>query len=154
MISTRPLSGSYALAYKHDPAFDVERDGYDAEYDRCLITLDFTPITLPGQQPTRFYFRPLTMHEFRKIIAGAHSTMVAWVAFRLCLERVENGGADLDKLERLVDGERPNLGELVGMKQTDLIDSASNALSRPAGEIVANLGDQVIKRCTQLSPPS
>jgi hypothetical protein len=166
MLQLRPLTDSFALPYKYDPAFDTDGShhtqpgakkkkwNYEAEFARCLVTLDFAPITRPGLQPTLFVFRPLRLHEVRRFRdRNAGSAIAPWLIFRLCLESVENGGSDLDKLERSIDGEYPDVGMLLGLKQTEALDDVPRLHGRPVGELITQLGDEVFRRSTQLSPP-
>lgn len=151
--SSRPLTSGFALAYAYDPAFDSEQAGYGEAYRRCLETLDFAPITKPGQSPTLFHFRPLAMHEVREIYAMAPG-LAAWVAFRLSLTAVTDGGPELAKLEKTVDSRVAGLGKMLSLKQTEMIEMISAELGRIAGEIVTDLGGAVIARTAAPRPLS
>jgi hypothetical protein len=156
MLSVRPLTDSFAIAYAHDPAFDVTRDGFAEEYARCVERLDFSSITLPGQTPTLFHFRALRgsqLHRLRSYNLQGDSAW-AWLVFRLCLVRVEAGGPELEKIDRIADPEYKELGPIVSPKWVDMAAGISVALGRHAGELLDMLGAIVLMRSVAPSPPS
>jgi hypothetical protein len=154
MLIVKPLTGSFPLAYKYDPAFDTELPDFDDQYKRCLITLDWSTITKPGQRPTMLWFRPIRGGEMRRFISRLDGMRAALFAVRLALERVDEGGPEFAKIERVIDGDYPEFGLVLSEKQTELLEDASYHLGRTRGELINMIGGQVLARSTQLSPPS
>jgi hypothetical protein len=149
-LPVRPLTEGFALAYAWDPAFESDRDGYLEEYRRCVETLDFSPLLRAGEQPTLFHFRPLKASELRKLDLG-NVGQAAYLAFRLCLARIENGGS-LEKIDRAVDPGHVELGKILSVRCTDVIDALPVALGRPVGDLITDLGVAVLGRCGDTRP--
>lgn len=152
-IKPKSLTDRFALAYAYDDSFDHGREGYDAAYAQAVETLNFEPLRREGSdEPTLFHFRPLTMHENRKIIAYANGDVgkLTWLAFRLTLERIENGGPDL-VFKRARDPEYPDLGGLVPLDVMDILDALPVAIEREPFELVTQLGALAYGRSTTLS---
>lgn len=166
----RPLTDSMPLAYSHDPDFDrapfaagpdgTALDEESAEkafmvaFLSCRERHDYAGVTKAGGQPTIFHCRPLTDDEVRRMRGLAVSdAQLAALVVRICLERVENGGA-LDKLERKVDPDYPGFGKLVTVKYMDLLGNVSIALGRMQGDITNELGNHVFSRSINLDPKS
>lgn len=150
-LHVRPLSEGFALAYAYDPAFDIDRPDHIEGYKRALDTLDFSPLVKNGQPASMFHFRALALSELRALHALGRDVLMPWLAFRLCLQRVDNC-TGLEQLQRAPDPEYPSLGSMVSLRQTNLIDAVPLALGRVAGELITDLGHAVIARSATPSP--
>ena len=144
-LLTSPVSVGFALAYKYDDAFDTKMDGYDAAYDRAVNTLDFAPITLPGQRPTLFHFKPMTDDQMRRLFGIDEVALHTWLAFRVCLDRITGAAQDVE-IEHARDPEFKQFGKLVPVDVMNAIGEASRAYGKSGGEIINQLGGAVLAR--------
>lgn len=147
----------FALAWDRDDKFDRER--LDAEhaadaqkpdfqnaYERAYETLDWQPLCRPGESPTLFWFRPVTGRTLHRLIdkdCGALEKSA--LAFRLGLRRIDNGPSGLDSLDPKLDRDYPDLGPMLGAKTFEQLSMF--------GYLVVALGNMVIARSSNLSPP-
>ena len=157
-----PLSKDMALAYAFDPAFEIDPDEtkHLEKYHQCVERIDFAPMTIEGQEPTLFHFRPLTDSELTKIrqSPARHDEMLMCrIVVRMSLIAVTNGGPGgeaLEKVERKIDPDWPGFGKLVTTDYMNLLGSVSMSANRMKGEIATLLGSIVFTRSLNLSPPS
>lgn len=167
----RPLTDSMALVYSFDPGLDrpppvgddlkgEAREAAEKALNEFLNAfrvaserLDFSPIMKSGETLTMFHFRPLSDAEIRRVRALPLSNeQLAALTVRLCLERVENGGDLLSKIERKSDPEFPGLGKLATAAYMEVLGALSTALDRPRGDLTNELGAAVFLRSLNLDP--
>lgn len=140
----RPLTDSFRLAYAGDPALDHSLPDFDARYERCVQRLDFAELIKPGEQPTWFWFAPLSISQVRKLLDVATGNRHFWLAVRMSLRRLEGGGDVV--VERATDNEYPKLGELVTVALMDSLEALPQQLGRPAFELVNDFGAAILAR--------
>lgn len=154
MLKLRPLTETFRIPYQWDPAIDrssftadgaLDEKAFDAAYERCVETLDFSPILLPGKDPTWFVFRALKGSETRRLFDTAlGQATLPWLTFRVALQRVDNL-SEL-KVATAVDHRFPDFGKIVTLETMDALEDVSRACDRGLGELVTSLGTHVFAR--------
>jgi len=161
MLTARPLTESFSLPWRHDPAFDSERfespEAYARAYETACETQRWDELLRPGERATLFVFRPLKGHAMRALMPQGRgsgiTTQMCALAFRLALMRVDNFEIpDAPKLDRASDRDFPELGPMVRVEFVDYLDALCVAAGHPFGSIVNELGAEVITRCVVPSP--
>lgn len=155
MLRARPLTDSFSLPWRWDPALDSERfetpEEYQTAYATACETLDFSSITKPGDTPSLFVFRPLKGSQMRCLLeesSGQIGPSVCALAFRLTLVRVDNFEMpDGLKLDRATAADHPELGPMIKPAVVDYFDALAVAAGRDFGSIVTELGGRVMERC-------
>jgi hypothetical protein len=164
MIKPRPLSTEFSLVWDHDPAVDRDRFAHLAtEHDpkaghkafaeawaRAVEELNFGPLLKPGEQATRFAFRPLrgvALDAFRRAVGG-FDEHAGVLAFRMCLVRVD----DCEGFPKIEHVHHPELGPLVSPEIMAVLDQAGIELGAPMNHIAVTLGSHAFVRSTRPSP--
>ena len=140
-ISMRPLTDSFSLVWRHDPAIDREKfateEEFDKAYQTAVDTLDFAPLLKEGEAPTWFKFKPIPASRMAELSEsrpeldeGRLTTKGASLAFRMALAS-EPGDLKLDgmpKWGRSTDQQYPSLGALVSIAWCDFLDACANEM--------------------------
>ncbi len=151
----RPPSNirAYDDFYSGDPAIiQPEVDATPeqrAERDRLIRvareTGDWAPITVSGQQPTKFVMLPSSGDAYRTMIDSMSSDKyghfkMSQIAFRLAVKAIENFG----NLE-VKRNESERYGEIATVKVSDALDAVDK-------KIVTELGQEAMRRASAISP--
>ena len=160
-----PQSDEFPLAWEYDDALDRDRFvdakiedetaraeaanvGFVHAYLQCVNTLDWSSLARPGEQPTLYWFRPITglpRQRLKDLSCGTSEKH--GLAFRMGLVRIEHGPT-LPKLDAKVDREYSTLGPML---PRDAFDQLARFESRD-GSLVEQLGMFAWTRSTDLLP--
>jgi hypothetical protein len=154
MLTSRPLTDSFALAWKHDPALASDLPDFAEQYQRAIETLDFAPLTREGQRPTLFHLKALrgvALEALRASAKGELGPTEAITAFRASLVRLEHADG-LPELTWTTDHERRDLGRLVSVEWMAMLDAIGTEFGHPFNSIALQLGMAVLQRSITPSP--
>jgi len=164
LLSHRPLSDSFTIVWKNDPALDPARldqehaddpqkpDFADA-YKRALETQDWSPLLKGTESPTVFTFRLLvgtTGKRIRDMVgSGAIGNIEGLgVVFRMACIGIAGWGPPLPQFKRDNDRQYPQLGEMLSAE-------CYAALCKCVGDqLDVDLASIVLNRSSNLLPLS
>jgi len=154
MIKGPSNQKTYAEYYSGDPAFRqlvenanaAETKQYVADIERARDTGDWSHLLIEGQIPTTFHVRPMPGEAWRELVSRieARETAVklSALAFRACIQKIDNGGMDGPIKPEL----HPQLGQIATVAITNQLDAIDPG-------IVSEIGLLMITRGTQGLPP-
>lgn len=130
-----------------DDATDADRAARADAIRRCRERGDWSEMLVEGATPTTFRFRPLPGHVFRALMdlaAGGKlgGAQLGQAFFRAALIGVTHLEGEPVKLNSAIDGVP---GKVAGNDVPDRLDSYDQ-------RIVAELGDEVFRRASAISP--
>lgn len=143
------FSGDAAIVSLPDEADDKAKADHERALERALETGEWAEVTIPGDQPTRFVFKPLGCElagELYSMMATERHFTIFALAFRLAIVDVKN---------------LPDAGKINFVNHTSFGRIATTAFLDRAGlkgelgaQIIVELGSYVLRRARGDDPKS